>query len=509
MSRRLLVLFVGLTVVLSTVPAPVAAAEDPRFETSVSEPRLTPGTENVLTVALENVDEDVDDRVKTAENVRVEAAAGETPFDVVSGVQRVGTMPDGEPRDVSIRLIVPRSAPAGEYRIPLSVTYEYDGDERETTTVFAGVTVPERPIFEVRNVSGSTAVGETGTVAVTVENNGSATAWDSTLRLATESASIAVDGASATTRHVGDLTAGENRTVTVDVTTLPNATPGEYAMSVTPTYLDDNGVESSDGQLSIGLTPAPRQSFALGEVTTTGYGDTITVDSTVTNTGNGTVENAMATLSTIHQDVVVTDGTASVGTLDPGESAPVSFELRRAPDASEKPRTFSATVRYQRDDDRWYRSAAVPVRIDLPESTDVLEVDPVNNTFGIDESNPFTVRVTNTGDEPLTDVHARLGVQPPYASNAPTSYVSSLDPGESALLRFEVTTSEDAVETIDALSMTVNATTPDDRHVSTGPTLVEIRIAGSEGATGNTTNLIIGAFAVVLILVAGWWWLNQ
>ncbi|MFB6132398.1 MAG: COG1361 S-layer family protein [Halanaeroarchaeum sp.] len=509
MNGRLLVAFVGVTVVLATVPAPVAAAEDPRFETTVAEPRLTPGAENLLTVSLVNDAEDVDDRVTTAHNVKVEATGGGTPFEVISGTRRVGTMPDGEPRAVSIRLVVPRSAPAGEYRVPLAVTYEYDGDERETTTAFARVTVPERPTFEVRNVSDSSIVGETASVTLTLQNDGSATAYDSTLRFASTSSSIGIEGTSTATRHVGIWPAGENRTVTIDVTTLANASPAEYPISVTPTYRDDDGVESSYGQLLVGLTPAPRQSFALEAVTTTGYGDTILVEATITNDGSRTVRNALATVSTTHPDVVVTDGTSSVGTLGPGESAAVSFELRRTPDATAKERTFAAAVRYQREDERWYRSAAVPFRVDLPAATDVLEIEPVNNTFGIDESNTFTVRVTNAGDEPLTDLHARLGVRPPYDSNAPTSYVSTLDPGESALLSFEVTTPEDAVPTTDALPITVNATTAEDRRVTSGPTLVAIHVVGADGAAGNTTNLLIGAFAVVVILVAGWWWLNQ
>lgn len=509
MKGRVLVLFVAATLVVSTVPAPVAAAEDPRFETIVPEPQLTPGAEQVVTVELINDDEDVDDRVKTASNVRVEPSVGETPFDVLSGTQRVGTMTDGEPHQVGIRLIVPRSSPAGEYDLPLAITYEYDGDERETTTVTARVEVPERPVFEVRDVSGTSSLGETGTVTLTMSNNGSATAWETRLRLETASSSLAVDGTNSVTRHVGDWPAGENRSVTFDVRTAEDASLDDYAVSVTPTYTDDNDVVSSAGPLSFGVSPAPRQSFDIDEVSATVYGDTITLESTLTNTGNRTVRNVLTMLSSEHSDVRVTDATATAGTLEPGETTMVTFELRRAPDATAESRTFTAAVQYQRDDDQWYRSRDVALQVDLPEETDVLELEPVNNTFGIDESNSFTVRVTNAGDEPLTDVHARLGVHPPYESNAPTSYVASLDPGESAILRFEVTTPDDAVETTDALPVTINATTGDDRDISTGPTLVEFHIDGGDGATGNTTNLVIGGFVVVLVLVAGWWWLNQ
>ena len=44
-----------LVVVSSSLAAmPVAAAEDPRFEASVPEPELTPGTQQTLTVSITN-----------------------------------------------------------------------------------------------------------------------------------------------------------------------------------------------------------------------------------------------------------------------------------------------------------------------------------------------------------------------------------------------------------------------------------------------------------------------
>lgn len=509
MRRSFLVSLVLLSVVLATIPAPVVALEDPRFVTTVSEPGLTPGAEQVVSVHLENDAENVDDRVETASNVHVEASSGETPFEIRSGPQKLGTIADGETRVVDIRLAVPADAPAGTYRIPLAVTYEYDGDERETTTVYADVTVPQRPVLEIRNVSSTATIGERGSVVVKMTNDGSETAHDTRLEIASGNQALAIEGAQSGTQYVGDWQPGTNRTVEFDVDVAADASTREYALTLAPTYEDANGIPTSPPPQTIGVSPAARQSFAIDDVAVAAYGETTTVTATLTNTGDRPVRYAQASISAASSTVRLTDATGAVGTLEPGGSTSITFELDMAPDAAAGLRQFDATVSYERADDRSYRSRPVSFTADIPTQTDVLELEPVNNTFDVDESNRFTVRVTNTGERPVTDVHARLGVQLPYESDTRTAYVDSLEPGESALFHFEVTTPEDAVESTDALPITINATGPDDRSISTGPTLVQIQVTTSESPTGSITNLVLAAFAVVAILVAGWWWLNQ
>ncbi|MFB6125135.1 MAG: COG1361 S-layer family protein [Halanaeroarchaeum sp.] len=509
MVRRLFALFVLATVVLATAVTPVAAAEDPRFETTVSAPRLTPGAEQAVTVQLVNDADEVDDRVKTATNVQVAARAGDTPFEIYSGPQRLGTLPDGTPVPVTVQLSVPTDAPAGDYRIPLRVTYEFDGDERETTTVYALVTVPEHPVFTVTDVSSTVSLQERGTVTVTMRNDGSATAHDTTLTVASQNVAFAVENGQSATQYAGEWAPNETRTFAVDVATTDAATVREYALSITPKYETDDGVPRTVAPVSVGVTPSPRQSFAIDDVRVVTHSETAaTLHATVTNEGERPVNDAVVSVASASPGVQVVEPTSPAGTLGPGESADLSFELRLAPGAVSGDRQFTVTVQYDRAG-RTYRSDPIQVRRGIDAGTDVLRFAPVNNTFAIDESNRFVVRVTNTGQETLTDLHARLGVRPPYESDGPTAYVESLAPGESALLRFEVTTPSDAVETRDALPLVVNATAPDNRAVVSGPNYVPFEISAATGGTTSTTNLVIGVVAVAVVLAAGWWWLNR
>lgn len=489
---------------------PVAAAEDPRFETSVTEPRLTPGAEQVLTVQLTNDAADVDDRVSTATNVHVEAIAGDTPFEIRTGPQSVGIMADGDTSTVPIRLLVPMDAPAGGYDLPLRVTYEYDGDQRETTTVHARVRVPEHPLFEVEHVSSSLAVGEQGRATVRVQNNGSATAFETTFDVQSSSTAVTIERAQSSSYYLGDWNPGENRSLTLDMTASENAAAREYPLSITPTYDDATGIRTTGPSFTVGVQLSPRQTFDVSDVSVTTYSDIVAVGHvSISNTGNRTVESALARITAASPNVRVVDATTTQGTLEPGDSTPVSFELRIAPDAAEGQRQLSAVVQYERSDGTTYEADPITFQAPISTNADVLELTPVNNTFDIDDTNRFVVEVTNTGPERLTDVQARLLVAAPYTSDAPSSYVGSLDPGESARVHFEMTTPEDAVESTDAIPIVVNASTERDRSVSTGATLVPITIESAESPTGGSTSILVGAIVVVFALLAGWWWLNR
>ncbi|MFW5918945.1 MAG: COG1361 S-layer family protein [Halanaeroarchaeum sp.] len=510
MNSRFVVGAVAVLLALSTIPVPVAAAEDPRFETTVSEPRLTPGAEQTVTVAVTNDADEVDDRVKTATNVHVDALSGDTPFEVRSGTQKLGSLADGATASVPVRLAVPVDAPAGTYDLPLRVTYEYDTDERETSTVSARVRVPEHPVFEVTDVDTTLSVGERGTATVQMLNNGSAAAGTATLAVQSSNPSLTVEGGQESSHYLGDWQPGENRSLTVDLAAGTDAVAREYPISITPTYEDAAGIETTQPSFTIGVTPSPRQTFAVEDVSVTSYSETSAIlEASISNTDARPVENALATVSSSNPNVQVVDGTAAAGTIEPGTSSSVAFELRMEPGAATGPRQFSATVTYDRADGHTYSAEPVTFQADVSTDTNALELDPVNNTFEVDETNPLVVTVTNTGPERVTDVHARLLVQPPYASESPSSYVDSLDPGESATLRFEVTTPEDGIETRDALPVVVNASTATDRAISTGPTLVPITVESPENPAGGPTSILVGVVVVVFVLVAGWWWLDR
>ncbi|MDZ7850273.1 MAG: NEW3 domain-containing protein [Halodesulfurarchaeum sp.] len=622
LARRALGVLLVLLVVGSLFVLPVSAAEDPRFETSVPEPELQPGATQTLTVTLTNDAADVDDEVKPASNVKVTAKSGSTPIEVASGERQLGRLADGESTTVDLGIEVPASAPGGTYHLPLAVTYEYDGDERETETVTARVVIPERPIFAIESVDVDLHPGETGTVTLTMANDGSQPARNASVALSSQHAALTVGGEARSSTFLGTLEPGDTARATVAVTATRAALAQPYDLQVAPSYRNANGITTQTPTRTIGVAPAETTRFGVAETTgTVSPGETGTVEltlenrgettlseavlrleptgsgltldgakaathfvgewapteertvsvavgaaesvsagsvpiratlafehpagiqsesgpiavgipvtavevfeysdvfvthtgpgpvlsATVTNTGEQPIENAVVALTSRTPGVQVTDGWSAVGTLGTGESTTVSAELRVAGD-DRTSQSFEVQVRYAGEGGQAARSETTTIWAELATAGDLFTVEPVNNTFDLDSSNELRVRITNEGTESFEDIRASLTAQPPYQSQSPTAYVASLEPGESAVVAFEVTTPEDGIETTDTLALNLTAETETDRTVVDGPHLVPITVDGGGETTGSS--ILIAGLAVVVIglLGGGWWWLNR
>ena len=108
MSHRLLASVLAALLCLSAIGTGVtglvgvaAADNDPRFETTVREPVLEPGTTQQLTVELTNNAADYDDRVERA--IDVEATVEDNSgIEVLSGSRELGTISDGETQTLTV-----------------------------------------------------------------------------------------------------------------------------------------------------------------------------------------------------------------------------------------------------------------------------------------------------------------------------------------------------------------------------------------------------------------------
>lgn len=622
LSRRVLGVVLVVVVVANLFVVPVSAAEDPRFETTVPEPELQPGTQQTVTVIVTNDAEAVDEQVKPAANLKVTAKSGSTPIEVISGDRRLGRLADGESVAVDFRIEVPANASGGTYHLPLELTYEFDGDERKRTTVPARVEIPERPIFEIASVdvdlhpretgvvtlsmtndgsqpardtrvalasenaalavgesssatafigtvepggtteatfavtatqatlaraydltvqptyentngitttaparpigvapateprivisdqSGVVSPGETGTLEMALENAGDSTLSETVFRLEAAGPDLTLDGGQTTTRLLGEWGPGETKSVRTEVGATPAVQGGEYPVQASLVFEHPAGIESVSGPFDVGVPVTAVDVFAYSDVSVTHQGPGAVLSARVTNEGEKPIRDAVVVVDSSTPGVLVSDGSTSVGTLEPGETATVSAEVQIS-DADRAPQQFSAQVRYEGDSGQAYRSNSSMIWADVATDGDLLTVEPVNATFDIDTTNELRVRIRNDGPAPLEDIRAQLTAQPPYRSQSPTAYVTALDPGESTIVAFEVTTPEDGVQTTDALSMNLTAETSADRTVLDGPHLVPITVDGGTDATGNSTVIAVLAFLIIILLGAGWWWLNR
>lgn len=512
----------------------------PELSVTTSTPVLTPGGDQPLTLEILN-DPDLrqtgperyETRVTTARAVTLDIDDSDLPFDVRQPSVAVGEVPPGKTTVPPVTVTVPESAPPGTYEIPIEVTYSYTrlvsyddqrvsySEGRRTVDSEVTVRVDSRPRFEVRETRSTLQVGDTGTVAVTLANVGSETARDARVSLVSSSTNARITGnaseattaagvsATETAVYVGEWAPGETRAATYTVAVDEDTDAESLAFRARVEYEDTDGVTRTSRSLSFGVRPTPEQSFALEDVRADlRVGRTGTVSGTVVNTGETPVRNAVVAFSTDSPALVAQPRRVAVSDLDPGETAMFSFEVDVADDATATTHQADFSIEYRNQRGQLRASDPLERSLEVAPERDRFEVTPVNATFEIDSDNRFVMRITNRESVTLRDVRAHINATPPFTSESDTAYVDELAPGESALLAFEVTVSEDAVATTTAVEVSVAAREPDGDRIRDGPYFVETRVTEPSGP-GNTTLLGLGVLAVVLVLGVGWWWLRR
>jgi hypothetical protein len=509
MKQTLTVLLV-VSLLVSTVPAvaqigPDPDPEDPSFETFVSEPTLTPGTTQTLTVQLVNDDEEVDQRVYTARNVEVTPLQGETPFTVKSGTTVIDRMPDGELRPIQIRLGVPANVAGGTYKIPLRLAYEFEVDESERQTVYAKVRIEDRARFRVESTESSVAVDGTGTVRVTMTNVGEEPALDASVRFQSDSPDIRFGGSNAASRFVGAWEPGETKTVEVDATASDSAETRSYTIDTRVNYEDVDGNDATSSSLQIGVTPVTEQTFAVRNVRSTlRVNEEGSVTGEVVNTGERTVENAVVRFEPSGQTISAVETEYAVGSLEPGEAAEFTFDIEVTSDAEAGPRQLSFSVQYRDLDDDRRTSDSIDVRTEIAEKRDEFTVETVNGTIAAGSSGELQLTVTNNREERLEDISAKLYTESPLSTADDEAFVEALEPGGSATVTFALSAGGSALEKVYPVKVDFRYDDAEGETQISDTYQLPVQVTAREEGSSLPISLpVVGVIAVVAIAVGG------
>lgn len=507
-SWSLLGCVVVLCVLLSAAVGGVAAAHlDPRFEASVPEPVLQPGTTADVTILLGNDARDPEDSVRTARDLRVEVrSAG--PVEVRSGPRFVDRLADGERVPVTVSVRVPADAAAGTYDLPVRVGYVLD-DDRKTARLRVPVRVDERARLRIVASDSQVTAGDDGTSTVTVENVGSATAREARLELTSTDPDLTLGGGPVAARSLGTLGPGERRTVVFRIESSETVTDESYAFDAAATYENADGAVVSEALGTVAVTPSSGPAFALRDLSATlRVGEEGVIAAHVVNTGGTPARDAVVLVETSARGVTLTESVVPLGTLDPGEGVDVSIPATVDPDGDGGERAVTLTVEYLTDDGDVRRGDPLRSSLTVAPERDRFRVEPRSARVAVDDSGRLALAVTNVGDEALTDVDARLTLGPPLTSGSPESFVPRIEPGETVTVAFHVEASEDAVATTVAVRLNLSAETESGRTVrQTGPVAVEV--FEPTGPETETSVLAAGVVVVLLALLTGWWWLRQ
>ena len=517
MSRKVLTLLLILGLLTAPLTAS-AAVDDPRFETFVPNETLTPGQVNQLTVLVQNTPDDADDVVTPANNVRMTVKSGDTPFTVLTGTQLVGRMGNNAVTNVTARVRVPNSVPAGTYRIPIEVSYTFAEEENDgerifqkerTTTVYATVRVEDRPRFVVEQTESNVGVGGTGEVTVTVTNVGEENVSNAAMNLQSNVPDLTFNGAKSTSRFVGNWDAGETKTLTYNVRASSSAEPRSYAFTGTVSYENENGVRGQSSDLTVGVRPSPKGSFAIRDVQSTlRVGEEGAVSGTVVNTGNSPIRNAVVVFGNTSPTVTPVETEYAIGTIQPGERANFSFDTEVSSDAEPGPRQFDMRLRYRNPDDDLITSDQKDVRVQVGEETPEFNVQPVNATLSTGSNGEFKLRVTNTRDQPLSDISAKIYAEAPLSTSDSEAFIERLGPGETKTVSFGLSAGGSALEKTYPLKLDFQYDNAQGETKMSDTYQVPVQVT-NEGNGSLSLPLILGGVLLVGLVVAGYLYVRR
>jgi hypothetical protein len=504
----------------------------PDIEVYTSTTEVEPGTQTDLDLVVSNDGQlrrggpsQYETRVTTARGVSVEVADGDTPFEINTGRVAVGDVSRGTTPVDPISITVPEDTEPGRYRIPVTVSYgytvsvEYDAvgspeynDLTRETTEYITLRVRDQAQFDVVDTSSTTQIGDTGTVSVTLENDGTRTARDASVALSSPTDELTFgSGSERSTGYVGAWEPGTNATVEYSVSFDDDAALRNYSLSATVEYEDTDGIARTSEPLAVGIRPDAEQSFALRETNATlRVGEEGRFAGTVVNRGPDTARQPVVVFHSSNPNVNVETNEYALDSLAPGESGTFAFDVAISDAASATTQQFNVSVRYRNDRDDVRRSDPLNERVTVEPQRDRFSVEAVNRTVVAGGSTTLELRVTNEGDEPLRDVEAKAFVQSPLSSDDDEGLVSSLDPGESATFVIGLSTSGSALEKTYPVSVDFQYELPDGDTEVSETYRVPVSVERQDRRGGLPfLPLTVGALAVTGLGLLVWYRRNE
>jgi hypothetical protein len=525
-TRALLALSVVL--LLGTGVA-AAVSGQPVLEATLQSDAVTPGEETTLSMTITNNGSvEVGSRQNPALTDRVTTARGlimqvdpddEAPITVHSGNYSVGSLPGGGAAPLDVPVTVDQNASAGDYRLPINVTYRYtsqiDGEgveETETVRRDLNVTlhVEETPRIRVHNATTSLRVGTTDTLNVTVANVGPVAAADARVSLSSPNAGVTLVGSGSATRYVGDWAAGEAHSLEFEVRAADSAGTTAYPLELQTTFEDRDGRTDQSETRRFTIVPGPAQRFAVGNVSgTLAVGAEGQVTGTVTNTGAEAVTGTVVVFADDGETISPLSTEYAVGRLGAGDSADFDFPIEVSEAAEAGPRQFDVHARYRTDPATVLQSPTLDVRTDIDPERPNFEVSTEAATVEPGGQSRLRVTVTNTGGETYSDVSAKLFAESPLSTDDDEGFVSELEPGDSTEITFGLGASSGAITKEYPVSIDFRYDDSEGDTQTSDTYRLPVTVVEPEDDGGPPYVLIGAAVGLLLLLAGGYYWTRR
>ena len=275
----------------------------------------------------------------------------------------LGTLAPGETATAAFRVGVAETESTDTYAVPFRLRYEdSNGVVRESQVRTGRVTVADAPTFDLSATTTDLYVDSTGAVTLSVTNTGDRPVTNARALLAPMEPFSPLS----TSASLGTLAPGETATAKFKLEVADRAIAQDYPLEFTVAYEDAYRETVESDPLTVPVTVGPEMTVDTSGSPTVAAGSTGTIEVTVTNTGEGTMTDAVARINA-NTPFETDDDTAYVGELGPGESTTVTFTV--SVDGAATPKTYSVdtTVKYDNSFGRTVVTDVEPTAVEVTE----------------------------------------------------------------------------------------------------------------------------------------------
>ena len=338
-----------------------------------------------------------EDLPNTAKFVTASLAPGETPVIIKSDSQVVGDLPGGKSIQVIYNIKIPKQATAGEYLIPLTITYQYLADAEQsagdlieyrykTNSVTTSIPLSIEPNVFLAVSPGSNGglnVGTEGYLDLNVTNSGGEDAHAAIIKISRNGNSPVTPTDSSV--YIGEFPAGNSTVCRFKVSVSRDAEAQEYPVDVVAVYKNHEGDTVTSAPVTVGIPVHGRITFDVVAVDSNmNAGKKKVVEVTYRNSGDTTAYSAQARVSVV-DPFTSNDDSAYLGDIAPGKTAVARYEVGVSSGAVAKDYALDSEVRYRDslDNSQISDTVKVPVTVVPPTAMDGIMTNLVFVVVGI------------------------------------------------------------------------------------------------------------------------------
>jgi hypothetical protein len=319
---------------------------------------------------------DAEDTPNTAKFVTIGLSSGNDDLIIKTDPQMVGDIQgNGNSVIVKYNVKISSNATTGEYQLPLSITYQYpDVLMQESSDTFhftyskaqetIPITIRIKPqvrIDVIEAVPEPLSAGTEGYLNLKIRNSGPENGEKASVKLLRNGQSPIIPTDS--TFFIGNLSSGGIIECRYKVSISKDATNQTYPVDVVVTYTNREGEVVTTSPETVGIPINRKTSFTLlSPVPEIPRGSSRTIEIRYRNDGIVTAKNAQARI-TPHNPVTISDNSAYLGDIAPGQIAVARYEIAADGAAEPMEYTFDSTIRFRDATGSSQESDVIPIKI--------------------------------------------------------------------------------------------------------------------------------------------------